>query len=334
MMSLSLRQGGFSTLFGICNTFAWLGAGQKVLGAVLTLRVQPRRKRRCAPDLRKRGGWLSWGYCKKIGFFMDVMATARRFVTEGAEFAVGARATMEIGCKEGDVENVLTNVDLAISGMAQEILGPFLEAGDVLVDEENLPEGTPADVFAGGRNLWIIDPIDGTKPYSRGGDSWGVMLAYYDGELGKLTRAAIVLPSLGASLEISADGVRTVEGLPLGGPAERGKVMNINFRIPQVKARAEAAGYVWVEAYSAAEMTFNLAKGTTRMATIPGKAGFWDAAPIMLLAEVQGLVAFFEEEPQTLLKFGAGMFQPDWKLGGHLIVTTAEVWREIFPAAA
>ena len=62
---------------------------------------------------------------------------------------------------KGTRENLVTSSDLAVQHFLTEKLGAFLPGSGFLCEEEDF-----ADI--GHRDVWIIDPIDGTANYARG----------------------------------------------------------------------------------------------------------------------------------------------------------------------
>lgn len=264
---------------------------------------------------------------------------ARAYVRESAHFAYTTRQNevLDIQCKEGDLNNVLTNVDLANSARAKTMFQPFTDLGEILIDEENLPPLTPQQVFASGKPLWVIDPIDGTRPFSKGESSWGVMLARV--ENGTVVYANIDMPALGCKLELNTrEGSATVGEsrnlLTSTLPSGHGATVHVSNRARSVLELASSHGFENAYAPSAAEMTFSLATGQCALVALPSKAGFWDIAPLMLLAHLNGYVAVFENAPYTPLTLGPDMFLPNWQLKDHIIVTSPETLNTLYPVAA
>ena len=63
---------------------------------------------------------------------------------------------------KGSRENIVTSSDLAVQHFLTARLGELLPGSGFLCEEEDLSD------IAGHRDVWIIDPIDGTANYARG----------------------------------------------------------------------------------------------------------------------------------------------------------------------
>jgi histidinol-phosphatase len=74
--------------------------------------------------------------------------------------------------------------------------------GEPVVGEELGASGRPGDTF------WTIDPIDGTRAFSRGLPSWGIMVGRV--ERGKAVLGLIDFPAIGVTIGAAA-GVRPYE---------------------------------------------------------------------------------------------------------------------------
>lgn len=265
---------------------------------------------------------------------LNPITVAKAFVAESGDFALSERnkGNLQVEYKNDDINNVLTHVDKANSARARQMFKPFVDAGEILIDEEYLPTGTPTEIFASGQPIWVTDPVDGTRPFNDGQDSWGVMLARVEGD--KVIFASIYMPSLKQRLEISAKGIEfstdtfgkdQLAGVSRNIIAKAGSIVSINDRLTKTIALTEAHASPNHYFPSAAEMTIKLAIGGTSLIGLPSKAGFWDVAPAMALTQVRDYVAFFESDPQTLLTLGPDMFEANWQLKDHLVVTSRKL---------
>lgn len=274
----------------------------------------------------------------------------RAFLNEAATFALQSQDNLEVSFKDTERKDFLTNIDLAISQKAHEALGVFLKQGDILIDEEKLPAGTPAEIFATGKPLWILDPIDGTRPFASKNDpsadvdstSFGVMLALLVD--GKFTYAGINMPARNLKLEL-AQGKAVVtagEGAAQSSrpiatelPFTQESIAHIGHSTKALQPLLEAhAGLTCKLIPSAAEMTLSLAMGTIALMALPQKAGFWDVAPAMAIAQLNGYVAYFAKKPGQQVVCGPEMFRNDWKLMDDLVITSREVYNRLYPARA
>ena len=85
-------------------------------------------------------------------------------------------------------------------------------------------EMQPGDARTGtGSRFFVVDPIDGTRAYLRGEDTWCVSIAVV--ENGRPVVGVIVAPSMGEIFEVTADGTPLMNGAPCAvaepGPGER-----------------------------------------------------------------------------------------------------------------
>ena len=78
---------------------------------------------------------------------------------------------------KGSRENIVTTSDVAVQHFLTERLGTLLPGSGFLCEEEDV-------VDTGHRDVWIIDPIDGTANYARGNENCCISVALVrDGEL-------------------------------------------------------------------------------------------------------------------------------------------------------
>jgi histidinol-phosphatase len=74
--------------------------------------------------------------------------------------------------------SIVTDADVAVERALRSYLGQVCPGDSVLGEELGLAPGDP------GRR-WILDPIDGTRSFARGHESWGALIALErDGEVG------------------------------------------------------------------------------------------------------------------------------------------------------
>ena len=78
--------------------------------------------------------------------------------------------------EKGSVENIVTSSDVALQHFLTERLGALLPGSGFLCEEEDLKDLAHRDV-------WVIDPIDGTANYARGNENCCISVALIrDGE--------------------------------------------------------------------------------------------------------------------------------------------------------
>jgi histidinol-phosphatase len=75
----------------------------------------------------------------------------------------------------------VSDADTAVESMIRARLARERPGDAVLGEEEGLVEGTAT---GGARRQWVLDPVDGTKNFVRGGAVWGTLIALeIDGEV-------------------------------------------------------------------------------------------------------------------------------------------------------
>lgn len=95
----------------------------------------------------------------------------------------------------------VTAADRAIEGQLRRAIERTCP-GEPIIGEEFGRTGPP------GRTYWTIDPIDGTRAFSRGLPSWGIMIGRV--EQGRPTLGVVDYPALGVTIAV-APGVKPFE---------------------------------------------------------------------------------------------------------------------------
>ena len=98
-------------------------------------------------------------------------------------------------------QSPVTAADRAIEARLRQALRR-LAPGEAILGEEYGRSGPP------GRSYWTIDPIDGTRAFSRGLPSWGIMVGRVD--QGVATLGVVDFPAVDATIAV-APGVRAFE---------------------------------------------------------------------------------------------------------------------------
>jgi len=101
----------------------------------------------------------------------------------------------------------VTDADTATEDALRAVLATRHPEDAVLGEERGLAPGTPApgSTTAGSRERsWILDPIDGTKNFSRGMPVWATLIALTEG--GRPTVGVVSAPALGRRWWASAGG--------------------------------------------------------------------------------------------------------------------------------
>jgi myo-inositol-1(or 4)-monophosphatase len=104
--------------------------------------------------------------------------------------AVGLGATYKgEGAATQDVTELVSNADIGSSALIHAQLSSGMFSGHTYIEEERLPDAVAR--AKGGKRI-IVDPLDGTSEYLKGGKNWGLTFAEED-EQGVL-RSVIYLP--------------------------------------------------------------------------------------------------------------------------------------------
>ncbi|RYG60998.1 MAG: hypothetical protein EON60_05145 [Alphaproteobacteria bacterium] len=270
---------------------------------------------------------------------MNLPDIMRTFTREAGDYAAKKQSSLlkaEIQSKGGDPNNLFTNIDTENNDLAIHMFSPFVAQGGIFIGEESVKSApTPKVTFGSGRDIIVVDPIDGTAPYIRQEASWGVICTYL--KAGVPTLSIIYLPAQGKWLEITPEGttlriygdaVPTLSSLPYGA----GTAANMSKSIPNLRSLAEANGFTQAYAPSAAEMTVNLATGEIGLIGLPAKVGLWDIGALMQLVSLYGYSAVFEKTPRQQRVLGAGMFKPTWDLTDNLLVTSRQSHQSLYAA--
>ena len=183
-------------------------------------------------------------------------------------------------------------------------LGPVTDA-DIAVDDllrsrllaarpdygwlsEETPDG-PGRL--GARRVFLVDPIDGTRDFIAGGDSWGPSLAVAEG--GRLVAGVVRLPARERSYSAARGEGARIDGLPLR-TADRGEITGARVLATAATFAAEAwpGGVPPVERAFRPSLAFRLclvAEGAFDATLALRDCWEWDvAAGALILAEAGG----------------------------------------------
>ncbi|MFC5139438.1 inositol monophosphatase family protein [Actinomycetospora rhizophila] len=174
---------------------------------------------------------------------------------------------------------------------------------DAVLSEEGTQDPAPR---RGAHRLWIVDPLDGSSGYGRGGDEWGVHVALVVD--GALAAGAVALPARGELAD--SDTVATLPDTPVD--PERGLTITVSRSRPPVELRRLAAAFpVRTVALSAAGVkTLAVVDGQVDAYLHSGGQYEWDNAAPAAVAVGAGLrVTRLDGSP---LPFGADdPYSPD-----------------------
>jgi histidinol-phosphatase len=235
---------------------------------------------------------------------VDASLDVQRAVAVAREAVAAAGAAALAHLRRGVVVETkpdLTPVTAADRAAEDEIVGVIRAAfpDHAILGEEGGPRGT-------GTVRWIVDPIDGTRGFARGGMMWGPMVALEaDGEL---VAGALALPSLGRTYWAARGhgAWRDGERLAVSAIAELG---DATLSLGELRRLASHRGIQSLIAGAASTRCYGDLAGCALVLDglaevwIEGGVQAWDlAAPAILIAEAGGRFTDWQGGPS----FGAG----------------------------
>ncbi|AUI57351.1 inositol monophosphatase [Amycolatopsis sp. BJA-103] len=136
--------------------------------------------------------------------FAEFIETCLR---EASKVAVGMRGTGETTVKPSDVNQLVTDTDLAVGALLTGRIRERYPRHAILEEESG---ATPGDDEV----TWIVDPLDGTSNYAAGSPLYGVMMAAVGA--GGVLAGGLALPSFDTVYVAEAGKGATRNGQPLG----------------------------------------------------------------------------------------------------------------------
>jgi fructose-1,6-bisphosphatase/inositol monophosphatase family enzyme len=125
----------------------------------------------------------------------------KSIVIEGGKLARGMRQTASV--EEKADKSLVTEADLAVTDLVKNRLEPLLkQKNHILIDEESAADLPNVKEACAYDYQWVLDPIDGTAPYSAG-------LPFYAVSLGLMRKGE---PWLGAAYMPDLDEVFWTDG--------------------------------------------------------------------------------------------------------------------------
>jgi histidinol-phosphatase len=115
------------------------------------------------------------------------MATARRAVEAASRASLRHWRTALTVERKAD-QTPVTVADRESEGAILEVLREDFPGDSILTEESGA-------LGSGSESRWIVDPLDGTKGFSRGGSFWGPLVALE--HQGEIVAGALALPALG-----------------------------------------------------------------------------------------------------------------------------------------
>lgn len=137
----------------------------------------------------------------------DLTAFIDAGLREASEVATRLRGTGRTTVKAEDVNQVVTDADLAIGALLTRRIGETYPRHAILEEESG---GTSGDDGI----TWVVDPLDGTSNYAAGSPLYGVMMAAV-GPRGVIA-GGLALPAFGVVYVAQTGRGATRNGQPLG----------------------------------------------------------------------------------------------------------------------
>jgi fructose-1,6-bisphosphatase/inositol monophosphatase family enzyme len=210
-------------------------------------------------------------------------------------FRMLAASDIEEKTTEGDPDDVVTVVDRLVEARLESTL-PALVPGSIVIGEEAVhADPRRLDALAGLQPVWVVDPIDGTKNFARGEETFGVMIALVRGGI---TRAAwIALPARGQIFVAEEGGGTYLDGARVRIPAPseplRGTLYSryMPGTVAAAVERATLGEYVPVVGAGAAAIEYTALVQGQKEFVVYYRLLPWDHAPgALVLVEAGGCV--------------------------------------------
>ena len=230
----------------------------------------------------------------------DDLELLRDAAGEAASIAVSYfRRDPEVWWKEGN--SPVSEADYAVDRFLQQrLLGA--RGGYGWVSEEMPPESAAGPGEAEPERFFVVDPIDGTRAYLRGEDTWCVSVAVV--ENGRPVAGVIAAPMLQETFAVTAEGPALLNG----GPCEVSRPAAadvLGLAVPEaMRKRVATAGDGGVSIEKAVpSLAYRLAlvaSGRLDGTLIRARANDWDIAAADLLIERAGGLLCDREGRRTL----------------------------------
>lgn len=244
--------------------------------------------------------------------------------------ALKFRCTADVALKPD--HTVVTSADREIEAMlAAKFNRP--EAGCYMIGEESVAECSEAYLQEAFRGLcYIVDPIDGTAPYSADVPLWGISIGLM--ESGVLTEGAIYLPGPDEALISCRGTLWSARGLQGAAPEVT--------PFEAVRTPLDLAGHISVGQFAAKHWDIRLPNQIFAWSSCVGsgyyllkglllaymlRSKLWDLAGVMPLAKAAGFEARFPDgAPFDFRIASGGQFALDaaaphrWRLNDYLTI--------------
>ena len=209
---------------------------------------------------------------------------------------------LEAKISAGDPDDLVTAVDRAVERRLTGALTALLPGSRVVGEEATHAQPALLAALASTDPVWLVDPIDGTKNFARGDDTFGVMVALFD--RGATRAAWISLPARGQTFVAEAGAGTHLDGVrvraPLGARPLRGTLYT-HFMPATLAARvigASAGRFVPHPGPGAAAIEYTALVRGEKDFVVYHRLLPWDHGPgALVLTEAGGRVEHLDGRP-------------------------------------
>lgn len=251
----------------------------------------------------------------------------RTLVLEGGKLARSMKA--EASVEEKADRSLVTAADLAVTKRVKERLDAILkQENHILIDEESLKDLPPVSKALAHDYQWVLDPIDGTAPYSSGLPFWAVSLGLM--RKGEPWLGAVYLPDLDELYWTDGTG-NVMHQKGATGAAEAKKVIlnnapvfdNTPYFVEWLKLKEgfEFKGY---NIRSGACVVGGILSMTTNTIGFLANANLWDHAAIMAIGKTLGFEMRKILGNEIFEKFDDNFLDERYHLNGPIMMAKPE----------
>jgi fructose-1,6-bisphosphatase/inositol monophosphatase family enzyme len=215
----------------------------------------------------------------------------------------------------------VTTADMESERRLKSALSEMVSGSVVLAEEEAEENPASIDCLQGDAPVWIVDPLDGTRNFAGGNDTFAMIVAYFDRGA---VRAGWILEPVTGRMAVAAEGAGAWnDDGPLKASSSAPTEQQTGFLGNRIRRNEEVAARF-------GELVNLRCRGIEYMALASGRLDFahyrslkpWDhAAGDLIVREAGGYVAGFDS---------AARYQPaapDYN--GLLVASDENSWREI-----
>lgn len=253
----------------------------------------------------------------------------KSIVIEGGKLARGMRSTATV--QEKADKSLVTEADLAVTKLVKNRLEPFLkQKNHVLIDEESASELPSVEEACAFEYQWVLDPIDGTAPYSAG-------LPFYAVSLGLMRQGE---PWLGAAYMPDMDEVFWTDGkgnvlhqVTVSGAGKTSKI-EVNHNIQTYEHTPYFNELFGENREDLTPEGYKLQLGShvcavlhllkSNAAGFVGKAFIWDNAAVMALAKTAGFDIEDLRENKSITHLNSFTLEKNWLQKKPLLIAPKE----------